>query len=289
MEERERKRIRPGQVLYYALLVIFAAVFLTSLFFLGRYWLGSKEAGSDYDDLAHLLESIQAAQPTKKPQSPDQGGDPGQPDQPADPTEPEETVSPTLPNGMLVEYGAIYAINSDTVGWIKIPDTKINYPVVQSKDQRDYYLNRSFYKKWSAWGAIYAREECDINAPSDNITLYGHHMQDGSMFAGLDKFKKKDFWEDHQTFTFDTLYEHHTYQIIAVFKTSANLDEGFMYHKFSDAQSEEEFNEFVATVKKLAFYDTGLTAEYGDKLLCLSTCEYTLNNGRFVVVAKRIS
>ena len=76
---------------------------------------------------------------------------------------------------------------------------------------------------------------------------------------------------------------------IAVFRTSANLGQGYPYHQFNDAADKEEFDAFVAKIKELSLYDTGLTAEYGDKLLTLSTCEYTLSNGRFVVVAKRIS
>ena len=175
------------------------------------------------------------------------------------------------------------------VGWITVPDTKINYPVMQTPTKPDYYLKRNFYKKSSDWGAIYAREVCNVNEPSDNVTLYGHHMKDGSMFTGLDKFKQKSFWETHRTFQFDTLYERHTYEIIGVFKTSANVGQGFNYHLFVDAADEGKFNEFVSTVKSLAFYETGVTAQYGDKLLTLSTCEYTLSNGRFVVVAKRIS
>jgi sortase B len=190
---------------------------------------------------------------------------------------------------MLPEYQLIYEMNTDMVGWITIPDTKINYPVMQTPDNKDYYLNRNFNKLWSDWGSIYALEACDINSPSDNVTLYGHHMKDGSMFAELDKFKQEYFWKTHQTFTFDTLYEHHTYQIWAVFKTSADLDEGFAYHQFTNADSEEEFDQYVATIKSMQFYETGITPQYGDKLLCLSTCEYTLNDGRFVVMAMRIS
>jgi sortase B len=204
---------------------------------------------------------------------------------PSDPTQPTGSGG----SGMLPEYKVFYELNNDTVGWICIPGTKVNYPVMQPPDNRDYYLKHTFYKQWSDWGAIYAREDCDISTPSDNITLYGHHMMDGSMFAQLDYFMKKDFWQTHQTFSFDTLYEHHTYQIFAVFKTSAISGKGFPYHRFVNAADEAEFNEFVSTIKKLAFYDTGVSAEYGEKLLCLSTCEYTLEDGRLVVVAKRIS
>jgi sortase B len=114
-------------------------------------------------------------------------------------------------------------------------------------------------------------------------------MKYGGMFAALDGYKRKSFWQEHQYFTFDTIYEEHTYQVIAAFKTSANLGQGFAYHTFNYAESEEEFNKFISTVRSLLMYHTGVTAEYGDMLLTLSTCEYTLDNGRFVVIAKRVS
>lgn len=289
--EQSKKSSKRGKILYYSLLGIFSAVFLFSAAYLINYWVHSREAGSDYDDLASRLESMRATIPTETkptdPPPPVTDPDTGEtivteplPTEPPEPTEPQ----------ILPEYAPFYELNSDMVGWITIPDTKINYPVMQTPDNPDYYLKRNFYKMGSDWGAIYAREVCDINRPSDNITLYGHHMQDGSMFAQLSKFQFQNFWQEHQTFTFDTLYERHTYKIWAVFKTSANLgDNHFPYHRFSDAATKEEFDAFVAQVKLLDYYDTGITPVYGDKLLTLSTCEYTLDNGRFVVCAVRIS
>lgn len=287
--ERKKKNSKVGKILYYSLLTIFSAVFLFSAAYLVKYWTDSKQAATQYDDLAAKLENLRATMPTQT--------DPTAPPPPVtDPntgetivTEPRPT-EPTEPQ-ILPEYLPFYEMNNDMVGWISIKDTKVNYPVMQtSPSNRDYYLKRNFYKMASDWGAIYAREVCDINRPSDNITLYGHHMKDGSMFAQLSKFQFKDFWQTHQTFTFDTLYERHTYKIWAVFKTSANLgDNHFPYHRFSDAATEEEFTEFVNTVKRLDYYDTGIIPVYGDKLLTLSTCEYTLDNGRFVVCAVRVS
>ncbi len=281
MSAKKRSGKMGMRVAYYALLTFFSLVFIGSAIYVGTYVYNSRKSQGEYDDLreqlAHIRETIaaQPAQPTLPPAPP--------------PTDPQtgETL-PTEPK-MLPDYAQIYALNSDLIGWITIPGTKVDYPVMQTPDRKDYYLKRNFNKMGSDWGAIYAREECDVFAPSDNVVLYGHHMKDGSMFAGLDSYKKESFWRDHQTFTFDTLYERHTYQIIAVFKTSASLNKGFAYHRFNDAANQQEFDEFVATVKKMSFYDTGLTATYGDKLLCLSTCEYSLENGRFVVVAKRIS
>ena len=79
------------------------------------------------------------------------------------------------------------------------------------------------------------------------------------------------------------------YKIFAVFKTSANIGEGFTYHNMIDAQDQADFNQFIAKCKELSFYETGITPVYGDKIICLSTCEYTLDNGRLVVAAMRIS
>ena len=287
--EPKKKNKKAGKVLYYSLLGIFAAVFLISAAYLIQYFVGSQEAGSKYDDLASRLESIRATMPTQteptKPTPPPTDPETGETIAPP-PTEPTEPKEPTI----LPDYLPFYQLNSDMVGWITIPETKINYPVLQTPDNPDYYLYRNFDKMGSDWGAIYAEEGCDINAPSDNVILYGHHMRDGSMFAQLNKFQFKDFWQDHQTFTFDTLYERHTYQIWAVFKTTANLgDKHFPYHQFINAYAEEQYGEFVDMVKLLDFYDTGITPQYGDKLLCLSTCEYTLDNGRFVVCAVRVS
>ena len=128
-----------------------------------------------------------------------------------------------------------------------------------------------------------------MDKPSDNITIYGHNMLNGSMFAALLDYEDKDTWEYNPLIFFDTLYEYHVYKIFAVFKTTASIDEGFKYHNMIDAYDQEEFDDFIATAKELSFYDTGITPKYGDKIICLSTCEYTLPNGRFVVAAYRIS
>ena len=138
-------------------------------------------------------------------------------------------------------------------------------------------------------GAIYVREKCDPFTPSDNVVIYGHYKQDGSMFHDLHGYYKKSFWDEHKLIEFDTIYEHHTYEIIAVFKTDVSSSSFYPYHNFNNAGSIAEFNQYVTDVKNMSFYDTGVTAEYGDKLITLSTCEYTLNNGRLVVVAKQIS
>ena len=280
---KPKQKIAWKKVTYYGLLGLFAAVFIVSAAYLLKWFIDTRVNADLYDDLASQV-GTQPPQETTQPTE----GDSSDPTEES--TEPTETKPPVNEDGILLKYENLYYQNTDMVGWIYVADTKINYPVVQSSvDRKDYYLIKNFSKRWNPGGSIYVREVCDVFAPSDNLTIYGHHMKDMSMFAGLDYFWDKAFWETHQTFTFDTIYEEHTYQVFAVFRTSANVGEGFAYHLFVDAANEADFDNFVTTVKQLSHYDTGITAEYGDKLLCLSTCEYTLNNGRLVVVAKRIS
>ena len=121
---------------------------------------------------------------------------------------------------MLPEYAKLYEQNSDIVGWIRIDDTQINYPVMQSPQEQNFYLKHGFDKEYTDYGCSYMSESCDVNKPSDNLIVYGHHMKNGTMFSDLEKFKSKDFWEEHKTLRFDTLYVKQTYEVIAVFKTA---------------------------------------------------------------------
>ena len=215
--------------------------------------------------------------------------------EPTEPTEPdEEPVNPEQPDdlpgleGMIKEYQAMYTLNNDMVGWIEIPGTAIDYPVVQSPYQTNFYLRRNFYKEKATCGAIYVREKCDVTKPSDNLTLYGHNMANGTMFGHLHKYKEKSFWQENKLVYFDTLYEYHTYEIFAVFRTTADLSKGFSYHTFDDAADEAAFNAFVNECKRLSMYNTGITPVYGEKLITLSTCDRSITDGRLVVVARRV-
>lgn len=132
---------------------------------------------------------------------------------------------------------------------------------------------------------------CDVQLPSDNVIIYGHHMKNGSMFCDLEKFKSQDFWQEHKTISFSTVTDRYEYEIVAVFKTFVYSDspDSFKYYHFVNAETPENFSTFIDKCKELSLYDTGVSAEYGDKLITLSTCEYSRTNGRLVVVAKRIS
>ena len=205
---------------------------------------------------------------------------------PAD--EPQESEPPQPEQTAFEKYAAVYEQNSDFVGWITIDGTNINYPVMQTVNSPNYYLKRSFEKQYSNYGVPYVQENCVLGV-SDNAVVYGHNMNNGSMFADLCKYEREDFYREHPVVRFDTLYGLGEYEIVAAFKTVAYSERGFKYYHFVDAAGEDDFNAFISQCKALALYDTGVSAEYGDKLLTLSTCEYSRTNGRMVVVAKLIS
>lgn len=243
------------------LFLIFFAVFVFSAAAVARYAANSYAQKRSYQHLVELAE--QSAE-----------NETAQPVQPQEPT-------------MLARYEALYRENNDLVGWIKIDGTNINYPVVQSKDAPNFYLKHDFEKNYTDYGCPYAQQNCDVQAPSDNVVLYGHNMKDGTMFCDLTNYKSESFWAQHRTIQFDTLTQKNEYTVIAAFKGEAA--ELFAYNAFVDAATPEEFDAYVAAVKELALYDTGISAAYGDKLITLSTCEYSFENGRMVVVAKRTS
>lgn len=182
----------------------------------------------------------------------------------------------------------IAKINSDVIGWIKVDGTNIDYPVMQNKN---FYLHRNIYKNYSSHGTPYLAEYCDLKT-SDNLIIYGHHMNDNSMFSGLVNYKNYQFYKNHKYIKFYTLIDGQTveniYEIIVTFKTVAYSDNGFKYYNYINFYNDEDFKSYISNCQRLEFYNTETSANYGDKLITLSTCEYSQKKGRMVVVAKKI-
>lgn len=177
------------------------------------------------------------------------------------------------------------SINADFIGWIEIEGTKINYPVVQKLDDLDYYMKKDFYGKKSAHGSIYMASKRS-HSISNNIILYGHHMKDGTMFASVNKYKDINYYKEHPIIFFDTEDGAHDYEVIGAFRFDAN--DTSQLEELLSADTKEKFSQFISYTKEHSYYETDASADYGDTLLTLMTCEYTYNNGRFFVVAKRI-
>ena len=183
------------------------------------------------------------------------------------------------------KYGALYEQNIDFVGWIQIDGTNINYPVMQTPDNPDYYLKHSFEKTWSDYGVPYLDEACVIGQ-SNNLVIYGHHMSNGSMFCDLELYSDPAFCMDHPVIRFDTLTSFGEYEVIAVFRYNTN-QETFRYDREVN-MDETRFSWFMEQVHARELFSTGKDASFGDQMLTLSTCEYTYKNGRLVVVARKV-
>lgn len=190
---------------------------------------------------------------------------------------------------ILSDYVTLYNNNKSLVGWVRIDDTLIDYPVMQSQSN-DYYLNHNFNQEKDNNGSIFIDSACSIWPRSQNIIMYGHNMKSGKMFGDLKKYKQEDFAKDHPYIYFDTLYNKGKYQVMYVFGDNVydEIEVTFKYYQFIDANSEEEWDSAMHDMSEKSLYDTGVTAAYGEDIITLSTCDYEKDAERFVVVAKRV-
>ena len=179
------------QVIFLSLVIVMVMIFGVSSFFVISYFTESQEQQSQFNELADLVANIQSQttpSPTVDPATPPPTDPITGETVATEPTEPTELV-------MLPEYAVLYDLNPDIVGWMKIEGTLVNYPVMQTPESPDYYLKKNFNKEYSSRGCLYVREQCDVFAPSDNLTIYGHNMNDGSMFNALNKYTSQANWE----------------------------------------------------------------------------------------------
>lgn len=177
--------------------------------------------------------------------------------------------------------------NSDTIGWIEIEGTNINYPVLQG-DDNSFYMDHNFDKQYSKFGSIFLDTNYDWDIPSSNLLIYGHNVKNRKMFQDLLNYKNREYYEEHPTIRFTTEDEDAKYEIIAVFESKIYYkteEDAFKYYLFINADTEEEYNNFVESSKKESLYNIDKTAKYGEQLLTLSTCSYHTKDGRFAVVA----
>ncbi len=190
---------------------------------------------------------------------------------------------------VLDEYKTLYEKNKKLIGWLKIDDTIIDYPVMQTTNN-EYYLDHNFNQEYDKNGSLFLDCDGSIYPASTNLIIYGHHMKSGQMFGQLQKYAKESYGEKHSIIQFDSIYEKGTYQVMYVFRSQVYNEDDFVfkYYQFIDANSEEEFNSYMKEMAAMSLYDTGVTASFGDSLLTLSTCDHSQTDGRFVVVAKRI-
>lgn len=251
--------------------VFFSALFLLSAGMLISYQMAEKQHTEEFKDLARLIVAEPETEAPELPPASENSGETAE----SEPKQPD--------------YSALYERNPDFVGWLSIEGTGVNYPVMHTPQEPEYYINHNFDRQNSSYGVPFLDGACSLTG--DNLIIYGHHMKNGSMFGALMDYKSKAFFEAHPVITFDTLDGPGQFQIIAVYLSQVYTARPgtFFYYLFTDAENEADFASYVDECKARALYDTGETASYGDQLLTLSTCEYSQQNGRLVVLAKKIA
>lgn len=200
---------------------------------------------------------------------------------------PEPTPVPT-PEPKQNPYRDSFLANSDMAAWLQIPGTIIDYPVMWTPRDEEYYLRRGFDGSSDSNGCLILDTDSCLDPLTTNLIIHGHNMSSGTMFGTLANYEREDFYQEHKTMTLYTPTLQRNYEVIAVFRSQVykKSDQVFKFYKFFQADTQEEFDDFYNNIKEMSLYDTGVTAQFGDHFLTLSTCSYHVATGRFVVVAK---
>ena len=269
LEKQIRKELARRERRRKLIVVLASGIAVVCFGYFGFYYFQSTRTGMDYDSLAELKGSMALAGAEKNDFS-------------------LHKTSTQLPD-VLDDYKTLYEKNKKLIGWLKIDDTIIDYPVMQTTDNK-YYLEHNFNQEYDKNGSLFLDCSCSVYPRSTNLIIYGHHMKSGQMFGQLQKYAKESYYEKHTTIQFDTIYEKGTYEIMYVFRSQVYNEDDlvFKYYQFINANSETEFDSYMEEMAALSLYDTGVTASYGDSLLTLSTCDNSQKDGRFVVVAKKV-
>jgi len=183
---------------------------------------------------------------------------------------------------------ALQAINSDTIAWLIVEGTHIDYPIMSAPDRKEYYLRKDFYRNYSISGTPFMDERCTLS--SQQMILYGHNMKSGTMFADLVKYKDAAYAEEHSTVYLITEEKLRQYEVVAAFETIGR-DEGTALFWYKDTEfTETSFSEFSRLLGQYSLLelpqDDPLTCD--DHFLTLATCAYHTTDGRFVIVAREV-
>lgn len=184
---------------------------------------------------------------------------------------------PHMDELMQIDLAALREINPDIVGWILIPDTEINYPLLQGEDN-DYYLNRTWRGHKNSVGSIFIEHQNSADLMDDNTLIYGHNMNDGSMFADLRNYAVQDYWKRNPFIYIITDAGVYRYDVIAAY--SADIEGLSFGMDFGDEDSMQNFLNYIRSESE---FDTGIRPDVHDRIITLTTCYGKTSVSRWVV------
>ena len=258
-----------------------------------RLYLDNKRNKDVLDDLRVSAESVQEnneVSDTEVLSVPSPAPTPAAPTPAATPAAESSPTPVPTPEPVANPYRDSFLANQDMAAWLQIPGTVIDYPVMWTPEDEQYYLYRAFDGSENKNGSLILDTDSCLNPLTTNLIIHGHNMKSGAMFGTLTDYETEHFYQEHKNIILYTEECQRNYEIIAVFRSQVykKTDQVFKFYKFFQADTQEEFDDFYQNIKALSLYDTGVTAEFGDHFLTLSTCVYHVEQGRFVVVAKEV-
>ena len=275
---RHLHRPHPGARFLSVLSLVFLAAFLTFSAMALKDYLQMRWEQDAFVQLAETVRQAEVVAETAEPEEPSTHM--GQ-------TERHDNTGAAAPSASETAYAALAEENPDFAAWLTVGGTEIDYPVMYTPEEPEYYLRRAFDGSSSYSGTPFLGEGCNLE--SDCLIVYGHNMKNDTMFGALGNYADTDFQTAHPTLTLTTAQEVRTYEIFAAVETRIlYTDEaGYRYYDHAGDLTEADFTALVDWLKDTALYDTGVTPSYGEQLLILSTCSYQAENGRFLVAARR--
>lgn len=195
-----------------------------------------------------------------------------------------------FPQGLQLKYARLYATNQDFVGYLEAPGINMSLPVVQSTDDEEY-LNKNFYGKSTKYGCPFASYLNRVEPLDYNTVIFGHHMNDRTIFGALDNYKTLAGYKQSPVISFNTLYHDYRWKVFAAFLSNSvpEDDNGYVFpYYFTALSSDERKAAYLDELKQRSLYDTGVDVRVSDPLLTLSTCSHEFDDARLVVVARLV-
>lgn len=298
--EPEKKKLPVSEIIRRVILgVSLIAIVIAAGMLLNEYRL-SKENDNLEEGISDLIISVPEDTTTEKSD--------GDKDEDKEATKPTETTTAPLtpeqqwaqiqaeypnlifPQGIQLKYAKLYATNRDFVGYLEANGINMSLPIVQTDNDSDY-LNKNFYGKKTKYGCPFVTHLNNIIELDQNTVIFGHHMNNGTVFGALDEYKTIDGFKAAPVITFNTLYKDYSWKVIAAFVTNAyeKDDNGYVFrYYFTQLSTQDRFAAYLNELSQRSLYDTGIDVLPTDKLLTLSTCSHEFEDARFVVVARLI-
>ena len=284
-EAQANKKLRTSEIIRRIVLAVSLVAIVISSGMLLNEWRLSKQNDKIMEEMSGLIIDEPERQPEKE-------------DEPEKELTPEEQWAKikkdypgvVFPQNLQLKYAKLYGENQEFVGYLSADGVGLNLPVVQAKDDKKY-LEKNFKLQSTKYGCPFVTHLNNIEPLDRNTVIFGHHMNNGTIFGALDKYKTIDGFKKAPVITFNTLYKDYSWKVIAAIVTNAYTkdDNGYIFrYYFTELSTEENFSSYLNALSERSLYDTGVDVLPTDKLLTLSTCSHEFTDARFVVIARLV-